>query len=86
MYHTEYKTEWAKESIMKEEEYEIDPKLLKNVGAEHTTDIFSDNVEKLLEEDILSKEIVKQKELVLYLFKESQVYARTAKNKGKRQC
>lgn len=76
----------AVKAVQAEPEKELSSKLLKTVGAEHLQDIFSDSVKDLLKKDIESKKIVEKKELELFLFKESQLQARTAFKSGKKCC
>ena len=69
-----------------EEEKEVSSGLLKSVGAKHIADIFLAKVQKLLEENILRKEIVEKKEIALFLFKESQLQVERARESGKEAC
>ena len=84
MYQTEYRIK-AINAINKEKEYEVSKELLDRVGANHVADIFSEKVEKLLKDDIESKEIVDKKDIALFLFQESQLQAKQSQQYVKKQ-
>eukprot|EP00957_Ditylum_brightwellii_P064349 4883395-Ditylum_brightwellii.AAC.1 len=65
----------------------ITPSILNQLGCDHTADIFSPDIKKVVMETMnKEEELVEHKELATFLFKESQCHAQTAKAHGKKAC
>jgi hypothetical protein len=72
--------------IAAQDEVEIDPKILEAEGVSHPAELFTDEVKRLMNEKLSSKEIVSQKEVANFLFEEQKLQAQRAQKSGKKSC
>lgn len=65
--------------IAAQDEVEIDPKILEDAGVTHPAELFTDEVKKLMNDKLSSKEIVSQREVAYFLFEEQKLQAQRAR-------